>query len=116
MKPRAILLAFATSLIFPAAFAQTAPTTPGVVSAAANARPDCTLGDRSTACASNTAVFSAPSVQNGRVGRVLIYNDLKTYGPSINFGNSTTLPTSSSEPAALTSTTPPPPTKMAPAI
>ncbi len=88
MKPRAILLAFATSLIFPAAFAQTAPTTPGVVSAAANARPDCTLGDRSTACASNTAVFSAPSVQNGRVGRVLIYNDLKTYGPSINFGNS----------------------------
>jgi hypothetical protein len=50
-------------------------------------RPDCSAGAEPSECEEHSAIFSAPIRKNGQGHRTLIFNDLKTYGPSINFGN-----------------------------
>ena len=50
-------------------------------------RPDCSAGSEPSECEEHTAVFSAPIRQNGLGHRSLVFSDLKTYGPSVNFGN-----------------------------
>jgi len=49
--------------------------------------PDCS-GQNSLTCEDHTGVFSAPVAPDGGGHRTLVFHDLKTYGPSINFGNS----------------------------
>jgi hypothetical protein len=91
MKRILVLLALAAALSAKngsaqAPAAQLAPSGPVAATATNTARPDCTLGDHATDCETHSVVFSQPSVQNGHESRVLINNDFKTYGPSINFG------------------------------
>jgi hypothetical protein len=74
-------LLFLAVLATAAAAAQT--TTPGP----GDLPPDCEHGFDLNACLPYTSVFSKPNVPSGYGHRTLIFQDLKTYGPSINFGN-----------------------------
>ena len=62
--------------------AQTIP--PG----AAQLQPDCEQGRSQDACEQHVGVFTKPLPASGLGHRTLIFQDLQTYGPSINFGNS----------------------------
>lgn len=63
----------------------TAQTSPGGLSAT---QPDCEQEHSQNACEHSISIFSKPSPPNGAGHRTLLYQDLNTYGPSINFGNS----------------------------
>jgi hypothetical protein len=65
----------------------TAPATITNQTSAVTVRPDCTASPQSGACEERTGTFAAPLRQNGLGHRALVFNQLDTYGPSINFGN-----------------------------
>ncbi len=50
--------------------------------------PDCEHGADRSACEHHTAIFTRPNMPSGYGLRTLEIEDLTTYGPSINFGNS----------------------------
>ena len=50
-------------------------------------QPDCEHGTSIGSCQHQTTTFSKPNYQAGYGHRTLVFQDLKTYGPSINFGN-----------------------------
>jgi hypothetical protein len=54
---------------------------------AQQAAPECANANASGTCESHSATFAAPQVANGYAHRSLTLNQLKTYGPSINFGS-----------------------------
>lgn len=64
-----------------AAAAQTAAPDPG------DHEPDCEHGSNIQSCEHHNTTFSKPISQPGGGHRTLVFQDLKTYGPSINFGN-----------------------------
>ena len=78
MKALLLLVVLCTA----AAAAQT--TTPDP----AELQPDCEHGGNTNSCEHHTGVFSKPAVQSGYGHRTLVFQDLNTYGPSVNFGNS----------------------------
>ena len=77
MKALLLLAALATAT----AAAQTAAPEPG------DFQPDCEHGPNVSSCIHQTTTFSKPSYPTGYGHRTLVFQDLKTYGPSVNFGN-----------------------------
>jgi hypothetical protein len=65
-----------------AAAAQTMPAGAG------DLQPDCERGFNINSCEHHISTFSKPNSPNGAGHRSLVFQDLNTYGPSINFGNS----------------------------
>jgi hypothetical protein len=78
MKSLLFLILFCTA----AAAAQTTAPDP------AEFAPDCEHGGSTNSCEHHTSIFSKPSVQSGYGHRTLVFQDLNTFGPSVNFGNS----------------------------
>lgn len=88
MKRHILVLAFAGVAVTQNLAAQT--PTPPVAGRADTvvARPDCSAGPQGQACEQNSGTFTTPFNANGTGHRTLIFHELNTYGPSVNFGNS----------------------------
>jgi hypothetical protein len=76
------------ALLLLAALCATAASAQTTTPDAGEMQADCEHGSNISSCEHHSSAFSKPIMQNGGGHRALIYQDLNTYGPSINFGNS----------------------------
>jgi hypothetical protein len=87
MKRLLLLFAFAGTSLAQSPQSNIGQAVIGSRTATDAVHPDCS-GQNASSCEEHTGLFSSTPAPGGGGHRTLVFNELKTYGPSINFGNS----------------------------